>query len=128
MSSQEPQSLENSFCQMSFGSSSQVFSLPPPMFSNRSIIPPNSYYNVPDDVNYILGNGSAENPYILKASPDFPEHHMRFQLIFVPKVLNNGYEYNVLDNSTDIELGDANDWDARLNFDRIPVNITIVLF
>eukprot|EP00957_Ditylum_brightwellii_P185312 14110691-Ditylum_brightwellii.AAC.1 len=106
---------------MSFGSSSQVFS-PPPMFSNRSIIPPNTYYNIPDDVNCILGNGSADNPYILKASPDFPVSHMHFQLLFVPKVLHNGYEYSVLDIRTNIKLGDANDWDTRLIFDRIPGN------
>eukprot|EP00957_Ditylum_brightwellii_P105495 8042355-Ditylum_brightwellii.AAC.1 len=94
-----------------------TFSSPPPptpVFEQTNDRYVERHYFIPDDseADMISGNGSAKAPFFIRANFDFPERHMPFQVLSVPKVIHDEYEFDVLDTSLCIDLGDANSWEA----------------
>eukprot|EP00957_Ditylum_brightwellii_P041555 3147216-Ditylum_brightwellii.AAC.1 len=80
-----------------------------------------NYYYIPynDDMEMIFGNGSATNPFVIRARFDFPKRHMPFQVLFVPNVILDEYEFDIIDISLCIDLGGANSWEANVVFDKV---------
>eukprot|EP00957_Ditylum_brightwellii_P160053 12183587-Ditylum_brightwellii.AAC.1 len=64
--------------------------------------------------------GTEDNTIIIYVDTEHPEHNLDFEVLLVPRVTHNRYDFKVFDTHHHIDLEDMREWKACVAFDNFP--------